>query len=128
MVFISFQPIPDLSCKFQIFWEKKMLIIENWGDFFKNNDTKMTITRKIKIAKIWKLVSLSIQPISDLPCKFLKFLKKKIIFLKFWNLHGRSEISWIEKMIIFRFFQFLFFELWSFWCHFLWCHHPNFRW
>ena len=34
------------------------------------NDTKMTITRKIKIGKIWKLIFLSIEPISDLPCKF----------------------------------------------------------
>ena len=49
------------------------------GWFFQKNDTKMTITRKIKIVKIWKLVLLSSQPISNLPCKFQKFQKKKIL-------------------------------------------------
>ena len=39
----------------------------------------MTITRKIKIVKIWKLVLLSNEPISNLPCKFQKFQKKKIL-------------------------------------------------
>ena len=47
------------------------------GWFFQKNDTKMTITQKIKIVKIWKLVLLSNQPISNLPCKFQKFQKKK---------------------------------------------------
>ena len=43
----------------------------------------MTITRKIKIGKIWRLVFLSIEPISNLPCKFQKFPpKKKIAILK----------------------------------------------
>ena len=59
-------------------------IIENWGDDVTKNDTKMTIPRKInigKIWKIWKLVFLSIQPISDLPCQ----LKKKINFEKCWK-------------------------------------------
>ena len=39
--------------------------------------TKMTITRKIKIAEIGILVFISIQPISDLSCKFEKFREKK---------------------------------------------------
>ena len=39
----------------------------------------MTITRKIKIGKIWNLVFLSIQPIPDLSCKFEHLWKKKKI-------------------------------------------------
>ena len=38
------------------------------------NDTKMTITRKIKIVKTWKLVFPSIQPILDYSCKFEKWI------------------------------------------------------
>ena len=34
--------------------------------------TKMTITQKIRIAKIGNVVFLSIQPIPDLSCKFEK--------------------------------------------------------
>ena len=44
------------------------------GVIFQKNDTKMAITRKIKI---WKLVLLSNEPISNLPCEFQKFKKKK---------------------------------------------------
>ena len=43
------------------------------------NDTKMTITRKIKI---WNLVLLSIQPIADLSSKFKK--EKKMDFDLAW--------------------------------------------
>ena len=52
------------------------------------NDTKMTITRKIKIVKTWKLVFPSIQPILDYSCKFEKWIlriwakKFSIFFLR----------------------------------------------
>ena len=45
------------------------------GWFFHKNDTKMTITRKIKIGKIWNFVFISTQPIADLSSKFEKFQK-----------------------------------------------------
>ena len=59
------------------------------GWFFQKNDTKMTIARKIKIRK---LVFLSIQPVSEIPCK----LKKNN--LKFWNLF--EKCSRRKKIII----------------------------
>ena len=58
----------------------------------------MTITRKIKIGKIWKLVILSIQPISDLPCKLKK---KKTFFFDFFYLK-LSAIGWIESRTKFQ--------------------------
>ena len=42
--------------------------------------TKMTITRKIKIGRIWNLIFLSIQPIADLSSIFEKF-QKQILFI-----------------------------------------------
>ena len=54
------------------------IIIENWGDFCQKNDTKMTITRKIKIEK---LIFLSIHNIPHISCKFDHFWKKKIIYI-----------------------------------------------
>ena len=43
--------------------------------FFHKNVAKITITRKIKIGKIWNLVFLSIQPIADLSSEFENFQK-----------------------------------------------------
>ena len=81
----------------------------------------MTITRKIKIGKIWNLVFLFIQPIAVLSYKFDHFWRifffrfwclkkknwnqKKIFFLQKWsNLHERSGIGWIERKTKFQIF------------------------
>ena len=50
--------------------------------------TKMTISRKIIIWKIWNLIFLSIQMIPHLSCEFEHFWRKKIgnfFFFKYWN-------------------------------------------
>ena len=65
------------------------------GWFFRKNDTKMVITRKIKIVEFWNLVLLSIQLIADiLKEKNLK-KKQKIFFLDFeensWCTHAFSK-------------------------------------
>ena len=65
--------------------------------FFQKNDTKMTITRKIKIGEFWNLVLLSIQPIADLSSKFKKLKKKNWILIPH---HGFSS-----KSIFFTKFQ-----------------------
>ena len=94
--------------------------IKNWGD----DVTKMTITRKIKIRKIWNFIFISIQPIPDLSCicdHFWNKIKEFSYFQKWSNLHERSRIGWMEKKNLIYIF---FFYLWSF----LWHHHPNFRW
>ena len=43
------------------------------GWFFQKNDTKMAITQKIKIGKIWKLIFHSIQHCEHLKCKYGHF-------------------------------------------------------
>ena len=45
------------------------------------NDTKMSISRKIKIGKIRNLVFLPIQPIADLSCKIKKNIYIGFVFL-----------------------------------------------
>jgi len=86
------------------------VIIENWGDFF----TKMTITRKIEIGKIWNFLFFSIQPIADLTCKFKKkklfWTKSMILFAPRWfcppplPLTGAAPLDpacfWIEDCIL----------------------------
>ena len=86
----------------------------------------MTITRKIKIRKFWKLVFLSIRPIADLSCKFEKLIKKLILksnhalqpfpihfsYQKWSNLHERSGIGWIERKTKFLIFATFISELW----------------
>ena len=61
------------------------------GLFFQKKWHKMAITRKIKIGKIWKLVLLSNEPISNLPCKLKK--KKKKNFASFFCSYGVSELA-----------------------------------
>ena len=86
------------------------------------NDTKNTITRKIKIGKIWYMVFLSIQPIADLSCEFEK---KKIenpwsmqdqnpFFFQKWSiLHERSGIGWIERKSDFPNFRIILMITWK---------------
>ena len=63
------------------------------GVIFSKNDTKMAITRKIKIGKIWKLVLLSNEPISNLPCKFQKLKKNIKKFASFFCNYVVSELA-----------------------------------
>ena len=71
-----------------LFFELLRKFIKNW-QFLEQKWWKMTITRKIKIGKIWNLVFLSIQPIADFSCKFDHFWKK-LLFLKFtWKIGNR---------------------------------------
>ena len=56
------------------------------GVMTSQNDTKLTITRKIKIGKIFNLVFLSIRLIADLSCKFQKCSFISIIRYLFVNL------------------------------------------
>ena len=92
--------------------------IENWGD----DITKMTITRKIKIWKIWNLIILLFQPIADLSCKFYHFWEnfffwfsiKKIInfiFLFFLKWSNLQENGWIKRKIKFQIFPIYIFRV-----------------
>ena len=63
---------------FKLLWK----FIENWGD----DVTKMTLIRKIKIAKVENLLYLSIQPIPILSSNFDHYLKKNVYFFLFWIL------------------------------------------
>ena len=113
------------------------------GWFFHKNDTKMTITRKIKIGEFWNLVLLSIQPIADLSSKFEKCKKKKLdfdcmvtslIFFKikkniyFSNFDERSAIGWIESRTKFQNSLIFIFRVTVILVSFLWKNHSNFRW
>ena len=63
------------------------------GWYFHKNDTKMTITRKIKIGENWNLVFLSIQVIANLSSKFQKW----IFFLLWTKYYYFIEIGRKEK-------------------------------
>ena len=58
---------------FELSWKVHRKL--GWWRYISNQ--KMSITRKIKIIKIWNLICLSIQPIPNLSCKFKHFWKKQ---------------------------------------------------
>ena len=57
--------------------EISRVIVKNSSKIRVHKWQKMTITRKIKIGKIWNSIFLSIQHIPHLSCKFEHFWKKK---------------------------------------------------
>ena len=94
---LSFAPIfmKDAQCWIEwknnfpiLFFELSWKFIENCGE----DVTKMTITRKIRIRKIWNLIFLSIQPIPDLHVNSKKF------FFQFYFSSYRENSSKIGVM------------------------------
>ena len=94
LVFLFIQPIADLSCKFKKF------------QYFFSKVVKFTW-------KIWNRLNKKKKQISHRYVKYVPIfhvnLKKKfwmnfflIFFGNFWNLHGRSEICWIERKTNFQ--------------------------
>ena len=110
------RPSPPQKCPlseiFFLFFQKKK-IQKNW--FFQKNDTKMTITRKIKIGKIWKLVLFSLQLNANILRKKNSQKKKKKNFFfkkKKSNLFKNRiiEMSKIQKRDTFFFFANFFYS------------------
>ena len=113
--------------------------IENWR-FLEQKWRIMTITRKIKIGKIWNLIFLFIQPIAVLSCKFDHFWRiflfwcfldffqsKSIFFFKRGQIYMKDlESAEYKEKRNFRFFRYLFFEfLWKIPRKFGWRRHKN---
>ena len=74
------------------------------GWFFRKNDTKMVITRKIKIVEFWNLVLLSIQPIADILRK--KIATKKKVFLILKKIHAGDHAFSKSNFFFFLIFFF----------------------
>ena len=59
---------------------------------------------------------------------FLNIFPNFNFFFNFWNLHGRSEIGWIERITNFQIFPIFIFWVIVILVSFFWKNHPNFRW
>ena len=78
--------------------------------------TKMTITQKIKIEKIWNMVLHLFKQIPHLSCKFEQFWKKKICPWKYPDVK-MYFLSWcglLPTLRVFFFLLLLFIENWPF--------------
>ena len=99
--------------------------------FFQKNDTKMVITRKIKIVEFWNLVLLSIQLIADIlrEKKFPRIFKIQIFYFYFEFCFLKIlAIGWIESRNKFQNSSIFIFWVMAILVSFFWKNHPNFRW
>ena len=104
------------------------------GVIFQKNDTKMVITRKIKIVEFWNLVLLSIQPIADILTKKNSKIQKSIFKIQFFFFFKFLKFTWkignrlIRKKNQFSDFSDFYFSSYGHLSVIFLKNHPNFRW